>query len=508
MAFLSPRFIGTQACALFVVTILAGASFAHAESVQWNESGPTLVAPGSKGRRTTILYNPSMSVHYNVRVSLLDGNGTVMQVLPSEASVCKDSRVLYEFIPHTEADLYWFGTGKSWDTPYGTWRAGAAGPANADMCAPKNLFDEPAPFKLYADFAVAPPVKSVAPTGLGVSCTTLADGISKDCTLAEAGTVAGTFTFAPTIGHFYSGYTSDTYEYPQNVGGVSYSGRRTVSNGTNSCGMLSQSVGHHVMKVMANCTAQSCAPTKANTGDYTAIVPQKVIPHTLTVTEGSCDDLEDSTPTTPTLSIPSASSCVVGESTTISMSATDPDGDNLHYLIDWNDDGSTDQIVPSSGYVPSGSTQSASRTFASTGSKTVRVRAQDEGGALSPWATLTFSCASNPDGEDDGELNGLPDLNPDPGTPQPPAIDLSLRAIPSLVRNGDTTKINWSATGVTSCTVTAPNGDSWSGLESPVGGETSRPITAQTVYTLRCQSSQGVQTKTATVNVLPTWREQ
>ena len=86
--------------------------------------------------------------------------------------------------------------------------------------------------------------------------------------------------------------------------------------------------------------------------------------------------------------------------------------------------------------------------------------------------------------------------------------DLDLRVIPSLVKSGSTTKVNWSATNVQSCTVSAPNGDLWSRPQSRLGGEISKPITGETRYTLSCIDLEGdTQTKQATVRIIPTWRE-
>jgi hypothetical protein len=68
--------------------------------------------------------------------------------------------------------------------------------------------------------------------------------------------------------------------------------------------------------------------------------------------------------------------------------------------------------------------------------------------------------------------------------------------------------LNWSATNVASCTVTAPNGDGWNTINSIVGGNTSNPITTATTYTLKCIDLQNQPlTKTATVTILPNFQE-
>jgi len=78
---------------------------------------------------------------------------------------------------------------------------------------------------------------------------------------------------------------------------------------------------------------------------------------------------------------------------------------------------------------------------------------------------------------------------------------------PALVRLGETTKVTWVTANVTSCTVTAGNGDSWSGLSSPAGGQTTRQIVTATIYTLSCTGPGGNLTDTATVNILPVFQE-
>ena len=57
---------------------------------------------------------------------------------------------------------------------------------------------------------------------------------------------------------------------------------------------------------------------------------------------------------------------------------TDTGGRQLKYGIDWDADGTIDQYVPPSGYVSSGTTQSASRTYSTAGQKTVKVVAVND----------------------------------------------------------------------------------------------------------------------------------
>jgi len=207
-------------------------------------------------------------------------------------------------------------------------------------------------------------------------------------------------------------------------------------------------------------------------------------------------------------SISAGGACITNTPHNLTFSSTDQDGDKLRYLIDWNNDGITDQVVPPTGYVPSGATQTAQRTYTTTGTQTVHIAAQDERGLTSSWASISFSCADSAETEF-SSLNGNNSNNGNGNGGAAATIDLSLRAIPSLVRPGDTSQIHWSAENVESCTVNGDNGDSWDGVQSPIGGETSSPITGQTRYTLSCVDTLGgTQTKTAIVNILPQWREE
>ena len=156
------------------------------------------------------------------------------------------------------------------------------------------------------------------------------------------------------------------------------------------------------------------------------------------------------------------------------------------------------------------SLQTATRTFSISGAKTVHVFAQDDKGFTSAWSPLSFNCSgvsavTGVNGSDNGAGTGLGN---GAGT-VPPLPDLSIRAIPSLIRVGGTTKLNWSATNVGSCTVSAPNGDFWNTLESLAGGgNVSKPINHQITYTLSCVTSGGgAVTKSATINVLPSFIE-
>ena len=102
--------------------------------------------------------------------------------------------------------------------------------------------------------------------------------------------------------------------------------------------------------------------------------------------EGTIDLYEtleyDYVNTPPTPSKPSGPTSGYADTTyTYYTSTTDPNGDSLRYQFDWGDGTST-----TTGWYASGATASASHYWTSTGTKYVKVRAQDSTGAWSGWS--------------------------------------------------------------------------------------------------------------------------
>ena len=474
----------------FVLFLLLGMLFPagtiHAESVKFSVSFPKVYeewmrdAPKHVNHLTINAF--AGSVEYAMRVV----NAETGQVLPSGSTVPQGTRVKLEFLPES---MSWHTSGSIYDTPYAYWTntlPPAVACTSADMIINQNgkKFNGKLSGKnIYAPVYAKPPVKTVQNTSALGSCSAPADG-DTTCTVSSVGTHTITFDYAQSQSYQYARiYNMDVSR------DAAPASRWPKVNVCEPIGKLS--------------SIRDFAGGATNEPRSTVTLPHKTIPYTITVEPS---DPNNTPPTSPALT--TAGACVTGTAHAISMVAKDPEEDQIRYLIDWDNNGSIDQTVPSSGWVNSGTSQTASKIFATAGSKTVQVRTEDKKGAVSAWKAISFTCAQSPDSTtvplvgDDGTGDG----SGGDGSGIIPDAVLDLSAIPSIIRSGKTTQVNWNATNVRadSCTVTAPNGDSWTGATSPVGGETSAPITGQTIYTLSCVDLHGAtQTKTEIINILP-----
>lgn len=509
-----------------VIALLAPVAI-HAESVLWSGTTGTLCSAEYNGCKAFRLSSVSHQVAYNVRVR----NADTGIAIPSGSTVPSGTRVHYEFLAHAPEDIYWFGTGGGNDSPNGDWVAGAA--SAGEICIGKNYVGQVGKnrdSKSWANFTVAPPSKSIG--GLPGDCTTASDGVSKICTLVGPASVNAQFVFASTFGRYHGQFQRDQ--------------RRPVDNACGS-GLL---MSHY--------------PSQTYSSADDIAVPQQTIGHTVSVEADP-----NQKPSKPTLS--SGGACVVGEAHTISMTSADPDGDTIRYGIDWNADGSIDEFSPATGYVPSGTTQQASRTYATSGSKTVHIVAIDVKGSGSEWASISFNCAGS--GEpDDGNSNSCPvgyggssctTFVGCPGTHDfigglcvprtiqcvpglfcsggslyeryqsgsqclsrfnssctygcsgvnclpAPSGEGNITASPSLVRSGEATTISWTTQNMIdgSCTVTENNADITDSGAGPSGTFTTSGIRQETRYTLSCTDLRDEPfNDSVRVNIIPIFEE-
>ncbi len=426
------------------------------------------------GSATYGLMNMQIQVTYHATTRNLDTGSIVASgdVVPQGADI------LFSCGEHTYQDIYWFSSGYNADSPYGDWVPNAGNPGN--LCQDKNYvpFDgrtEGHQGLTYATFSVNPPVRTIS--GLPATCTTYTDGVSKVCRDVTSGTLTATCHYAATHGIFYG---VNGLLKTGSAGGVRFGGGVPSSGST--------------------CTDQSNPSVSSQVP-----VPAAQIAHTIVV-----DSTGNGAPTAPNITL-GGGACVVGEQFSFTVQGSDPDGDSIRYAIDWNSDGVPDQYVPATGYVPSGTSQTVTRVFATSGQKTVQVRTEDSRGLVSGWSTSSFTCAAAVDTIDDssmetGFFDGDTSITGD--SVGAGVNDLQLRAIPSLVSKGSSTRLHWSAVNVDACVVSGTNGDSFAGITSVVRGQMSGPIEEATRYTLTCTTASGESLqKSVLVNIIPVFRE-
>ncbi|MDP1690073.1 MAG: hypothetical protein Q8L52_02625 [bacterium] len=186
--------------------------------------------------------------------------------------------------------------------------------------------------------------------------------------------------------------------------------------------------------------------------------------------------------------------------TSYSFSSKDPEGNNIRYQIDWNNDKVVDEELPSATtYVPSGTSVNAAKDWKSIGSKTFKVRAVDEGGVASAWSeyAVTLACAAHTTWSPE-DLACIPDVN------------IGVFAAASSIDNGKSTPLTGGRiTGGGTITCSISNDADSSVISAPlltngIVSKNSRALTKKTTFTLVCGNGVGPPAfKTATVKVSP-----
>ncbi len=457
------------------------------------------------------IYDPTVSVQYGTRLVKIDDSDNDIGTVACGGTVPKGTRVKIQIIPQARQDVFWFNTGGAFDTPYGIWAQNAElqNPENV-LCVDDNFVYQHGRgtpwFKSYATFVVNPPVTNINVTG--ASCEGSTSDSERVCNLDIVGSVSFDTTFSNVFGYFYGANKYRKDRLNNTPSGICYARRSFLVN-------------HAAYKEDRTTGRYPVYKGRAKWENQPKIeVPDQTISCSVTV-----EDVSGEPPATPT--VYSNGSCVIGSAFTLNINSTDPDNDAIRYGIDWDNNGTVDQFTPATGYVPSGTTQSLSRTYTTEGTKTIRVLAQDEKGLTSGWVTASFECGSDPEGGGVATTEvaisvtgGESGANTGGVARDPDGIatneDLFIKAIPSLVVAGQTSKVHWSAVDVVSCTVSGSNGDGlassstglWDGLLSPAGGVTTSAIAEPVTYTLRCLDKDGKEfSKDAKVLISPTWNE-
>lgn len=193
--------------------------------------------------------------------------------------------------------------------------------------------------------SVNPPTINVIENSNGntiFTCTT-----QTDCVIGSAGAAAANITFSATYGRYYRAYPEMAYDIDGNA----------------------FPTGNTLYEVLAFPVAATSIPMS-----FTAVVPNNA-------------------PTAPTITGPATGT--TGSPVTFSFTATDSDGDQVRYGIDWDNNGTVDVWAPSSGRVNSGVASSATYTWPTAGTFTFRARTEDDNGTLSGWSAAKTVTVSN-----------------------------------------------------------------------------------------------------------------
>ena len=373
---------------IFVFSII-GTPYVEAESTVWSKTFPDSYYAKIGPEYITALISPSVQVRYKYQMRNDDTGG----LISCGDSVPTGTSVTYEFLPHHYTDVYWFGTGRAYDSPYGSWVRNA-GRSSGGICVTKNYyFTETGngfvnATKHYSDFAVNPPAKRVE--DLPADNCTAGLGGNTTCLFDEPGVINSKFVFESTYGKWHYGYT-----------------RKILSRGI--CTVIEDPLNDipttnaWIIRFFTGSPGSSVngrTYIRKNSSEdpvsiFSTLIPEQKI---------NCQvNVKDPTGTAPEKPVITGDSyCKVGIPAEYTFVAADPDTDpeesQIRYAIDWDADGSVDQLVPGSGYLPSHTPQTVSHVWRTPGPKTIRAFTEDKQGLVSDWATYTIdNCLENED---------------------------------------------------------------------------------------------------------------
>jgi hypothetical protein len=408
----------------------------RAETILFNQtvSGHLYAAYGAGIRPfIRVLTNPHFAIAYHMRVLNVDTGALVS----CGSTVPVDTRLRFEFLPHTYSDVYWFGTGTASDSPYGAWSRDAAR-SGEGMCVDKNYYfteqpwvgptqvvDRPNRTMHYAEFAVNQPRRQIL--GLPNTCTTVGGGLAQECVLSNPTNITAQFSIDQTYGKFYWAFARRIIDR----------GRCVVVDAPLYTGVGAQRMSDRDdMIIVRNLSEQ-----------FQLTIPQQSLNCPISVMEPEGQAPQN-------VRISGGERCQAGVPVMFTVSATDLDAEEsrsrIRFLFDWDNDGNADQIVPATGYIPSDSTQTVRHTWITPGAKTFKVMAQDMEGLTSSWVShTTDECAPS-----DQPLNT--DFNVTTYGALPDGV-LNLNLDRTVTNT--TCKARWDAQYVGQCTLTKNGGE-------------------------------------------------
>jgi hypothetical protein len=348
-----------------------GVNGVEAKSVTWNETVLDSFChhynaypenPWPKG-----LENPNFTINYYATIN----NAITNSEISDGSSIPVGTKIKVAPKIFEDTDISWNGTGYGFDTPFGHW-VNAADFPSAGHCKDWDFVQEVKAkdgggwLNVFIPFSVDPPSVSISTSGTTAGLSDCrSDGATLSCTVSSAGNIKLAANFSKTYGKLYydyNGYSLDPGCHDKDDRAM----RKAVT--------LNKGAG-------AFCT-------KVESGDYIQNVPAQTISFNLTASS------PNSPPSCPIITGPTIGN--VNTPYDFIFTSTDPDNDQLRYNIDWDNSGSGDQYLPSSGYVNSGTSQTGNHAWTSIGGKTFQAIASDNKGNNSGWCGYTINITNVP----------------------------------------------------------------------------------------------------------------
>ena len=119
----------------FLILSTFGVSTTEVEagSVSWNKVFQGSFKAFTSGHYSNLLKDTDITVRYNARIT-----NDLGEVINSGKTVPVGSNIKLEFLPHVSNDIYWFGTGHAFDSPYGEWTTNVETGAPSISCKVKD----------------------------------------------------------------------------------------------------------------------------------------------------------------------------------------------------------------------------------------------------------------------------------------------------------------------------------------------------------------------------------
>jgi len=325
---------------------------------------------------------PTITVQYHAQVK----NSDTGVIISDGAVLPIGTQLTFEAIPFEDTDISWVA-GFTYDTPFGHWIPNAEPPPFSCALGPYGDYVPPTGdfgtyATPYAPLSVNPPNVAIDLSGstANLSC----DASQINCTITSAGTINATISFAPTFGKYYGRYRYfgelSPYDIPVEYTDTDGKEWGYCFGNQYPASFIPLWINTNILQYFLSSVENVPLPYPT----YTLTVPQQTIPFSFTAS-GTANN----PPTTPTIVGPTTG--VIDTFYSFNITSTDPDGNTIRYGIDWDFNSTVDQWVPATGHVTSGVTQTGTKQWTTTGSKSFKALAQDNQGVTSGWATHTIT---------------------------------------------------------------------------------------------------------------------